>query len=57
MARWYPMLWVHLADDAVIHVYGKRYVGWGIDDMGVYGLSRNQEQWETPAFEKTFPHK
>jgi hypothetical protein len=35
-ARWYPMLWVQLEEGRVVSVYGKRYVRWGTDDMGVY---------------------
>lgn len=53
-ARWYPMLWVYLDNDKVVHVYAKRYTLWGFDDKGVYGLSK-ENKWETEAFETTFP--
>jgi hypothetical protein len=53
-ARWYPMLWVHLQDNRVIQVYAKRYVLWGVDDEGVYGLSQSG-RGETAAFMITFP--
>jgi outer membrane protein assembly factor BamE (lipoprotein component of BamABCDE complex) len=52
--RWYPMLWVHLTSGVVRSVYAKRYVCWGIDDEGVYGLSHKQKPWETKYFESTF---
>lgn len=52
-ARWYPMLWIHLRDGRVIDVYGKRYIDWGVDDMGVYGTGNGP--WETEWFERTFP--
>jgi len=55
LARWYPMLWVHLTNDVVVEVYAKRYVDWGADDIGVYGLSENQKQWEAEYFVSTFP--
>jgi outer membrane protein assembly factor BamE (lipoprotein component of BamABCDE complex) len=52
-ARWYPMLWVHLKGGRVNEVYAKKYVWWGLDDEGVYGLS-DKGQWEAPNFESTF---
>jgi hypothetical protein len=51
--RRYPMLWVHLKGGRVTEVYAKRYIWWGTDDEGVYGLS-DQGQWEGQAFETTF---
>ena len=54
-ARWYPMLWVHLRSNVVMEVYGKRYVDWGLDDVGVYSLSLNQKQWEAQDLDSTFP--
>jgi len=47
------MLWVHLRDGVVISVYAKRYIDWGADDVGVYGIE-NDRQWETSLFEQTF---
>jgi hypothetical protein len=44
-AQWYPMLWVHLHDGQVISVYAKRYVAWGMDDLGVYELDE-ERRWE-----------
>ncbi len=55
-AKWYPMLWVHLRNDSVVEVYAKRYIGWGGDDIGVYGTG-NDRRWETNLFEQTFPSK
>lgn len=55
-AKWYPMLWVHLRNDSVVEVYAKRYIGWGGDDIGVYGTG-NDRRWETDLFEQTFPSK
>lgn len=52
-ARSFPMLWVHLQGGRVTEVYAKRYVWWGLDDEGLYGLS-GSGQWETPAFEASF---
>jgi hypothetical protein len=50
-AWWYPMLWVHLK--GVNEVYAKRYVWWGIDHEGAYGLS-DAGRWEVRTFEVTF---
>ncbi len=55
-AKWYPMLWIHLRNGRVFDVYAKRYIDWGIDDVGVYGTG-NDRQWETSLFEQTFPLK
>lgn len=55
-AKWYPMLWIHLRNGRVSDVYAKRYIDWGIDDVGVYGAG-NDRQWETSLFEQTFPLK
>ncbi len=52
-ARWYPMLWVHLREGRVISVYAKRYILWGIDDIGVYGLGA-EGRWEGTEFQATF---
>lgn len=51
-AKWYPMLWVHLRDGKVDHVYAKRYVDWGTDDLAVY-ISADH-RWESELFEPTF---
>ncbi len=53
-ARWYPMLWIHLDDNSVTEVYAKRYVLWGFDDKGVYGLTK-EKKWENKYFADTFP--
>lgn len=53
-ARWYPMLWVHLRNGKVVEVYAKRYIDWGSDDVGVYGIG-DDHRWETDLFEQTFP--
>ena len=53
-ARWYPMLWVHLEDGRVIEVYAKRYILWGVDDEGVYGLTQDR-RWGAAEFSQTFP--
>jgi hypothetical protein len=53
--RWYPMLWVHLQNGTVAEVYAKRYVLWGADDEGVYGLDE-QGRWEAESFGPTFPN-
>ncbi len=52
-ARWYPMLWIHLLEGRVISVYAKRYILWGMDDIGVYGLGA-EGRWEAREFEATF---
>lgn len=52
-AWWYPMLWVHLKGGRVNEVYAKRYVWWGIDHEGAYGLS-DDGRWEARVFEATF---
>ncbi len=52
-SSWYPMLWVHCKDGAVIEVYAKRY-SWQAGDIGVYGLTETGH-WETARFEQTFP--
>ena len=54
-ARSYPMLWVHFRNGKVDEVYAKRYVFWGVDHEGVYGLSATHGRWATSAFEQTFP--
>ena len=53
-ARWYPMLWIHLKNNKVVEVYAKRYIMFGVDDEGVYGLD-DKRQWESKQFESTFP--
>jgi hypothetical protein len=53
-ARWYPMLWVHLHEGRVISVYAKRYIAWGMDDLGVY-VRDGAQRWERAEFEATFP--
>ena len=55
--RWYPMLWVHLTNNVVREVYAKQYYGWGLDDMGVYGISKDNSFELTNAFYETFPDK
>jgi hypothetical protein len=52
-ARSFPMLWVHLTNGRVTEVYAKKYVWWGFDDEGLYGLS-SSGHWESPGFEKSF---
>lgn len=56
LARWYPMLWVHLRDGRVIEVYAKRYIGWGTDDVVVYWLGEDG-YWEAELFKQTFPYQ
>ena len=53
-ARQYPMLWAHFEDDRVVEVCGKRYIMFGIDDEGAYGLS-DRGKWEARCFAETFP--
>ena len=52
LSCWYPMLWVHLKDDKVVEVCAKRYILWGVDDIGVYGLT-DDSHWEG-QLESTF---
>jgi hypothetical protein len=54
-ARWYPMLWIHLKNNKVVEVYAKRYIMFGADDKGVYGLD-DKRNWESAEFETTFPN-
>lgn len=49
----YPMLWVHFDSTGVVEVYAKKYVYWGADDEGIYGVSQRGE-WEKPDFESMF---
>ena len=51
------MLWVHLTNNVVREVYAKQYYGWGLDDMGVYGISKDNSFELTNAFYETFPEK
>jgi hypothetical protein len=46
-ARWYPMVWVHLRNGRVLAAYVKKYLFWGADSVGVYGLAEGQS-WESP---------
>jgi SmpA / OmlA family len=55
LARWFPMLWVHLKNGKVEEVYAKRYILWGVDDEGVYGLDVDRH-WEATSFKETFPN-
>ena len=50
----YPMLWVHFDDDLkVCDVYAKRYIYFGADDEGIYGLA--PKQWiDKEVFYKCF---
>lgn len=52
-SRSYPMLWIHLKDGRVREVYAKRYINWGLDDEGAYGLS-DGGRWEGASFAKMF---
>ena len=54
MARQYPMLWVHFADQRVVEVYAKLYIMFGVDDQGAYGFSEDG-RWEASCFAETFP--
>jgi hypothetical protein len=54
-ARWYPMLWVHLRGGVVTEVYAKRYVLWGLDDEGVYLLSKDDPHPDPTGLRTTFP--
>ncbi len=56
-AKWYPMLWIHLRNGRVFDVHAKRYIDWGIDDVGVYGTGNDRQWEETSLFEQTFPSK
>jgi hypothetical protein len=54
LAYSYPMLWVHLEGGRVIEVYAKRYVWWGIDNTGIYLLSKDVQRPETSGLVEAF---
>ncbi len=53
-ARSYPMVWVHLRGGVVSEVYVKRYVLFGVDDEGVYLLSREHPRPDPAGLRTTF---
>lgn len=45
-SRNYPMLWVHFDENQKVReVLAKRYIYFGCDDEGIYGVSKSNKPW------------